>query len=77
MRACWLISFSLLKGGVRTPAAATVATIIGQAGDIVTEALGWVTETVTTMTTNPLILTFVLVSFVGLGVGLIRRMIRL
>lgn len=54
-----------------------MATIIGQAGDIVTEALGWVTETVTTITNNPLIMTFVLVAFVGLGVGLIRRMIRL
>ena len=66
------------KGGVRTTvSAASVATIIGQAGDIVTEALGWVTETVTTITNNPLIMTFVLVAFVGLGVGLIRRMIRL
>lgn len=54
-----------------------MATIIGQAGDIVTEALGWVTETVTTITSNPLIMTFVLVAFVGLGVGLIRRMIHL
>lgn len=60
-----------------TTASVTVSTIIGQAGDIVTEALGWVTETVTTMSSNPLILTFVLVSFVGLGVGLIRRMISL
>ncbi len=60
-----------------TPAATSVATIIGQAGDIVTEALSWVTETVTTITGSPLIMTFVLVAFVGLGVGLIRRMIRL
>ena len=66
------------KGGVwTTGSTASVATIIGQAGDIVTEALGWVTETVTTITNNPLIMTFVLVAFVGLGVGLIRRMIRL
>lgn len=51
--------------------------MIGQAGDIVTESLSWVSETVTTMTSNPLILCFVLVAFVGLGVGLIRRMIHL
>lgn len=60
-----------------TPAAVSVATIIGQAGDIVTESLSWVTETVTTITGAPLILTFVLVSFVGLAVGLIRRMIHM
>lgn len=55
----------------------TVSTIIGYAGDIVTEALGWVTEVASTIVSNPLIMTFVLVAFVGLGVGLIRRMIRL
>lgn len=66
-----------MKGGISTTASASVATIIGQAGDIVTEALGWVTETVTTISNNPLIMTFILVAFVGLGVGLIRRMIRL
>ena len=60
-----------------TPAAVSVASIIGQAGDIVTESLSWVTETVTTITGSPLILTFVLVSFVGLAVGLIQRMIQL
>lgn len=55
----------------------TVATIIGQAGDIVTEGLSWVKEVATTMTSEPLIMTFVLVTFVGMGVGLIRRMMRL
>lgn len=73
-----VLLFSFFERRVRTtPAATTVATIIGYAGDIVTESLTWVTETVTTMSNNPLILTFVLVAFVGLGVGLIRRMIRL
>lgn len=54
-----------------------MAAILSSAGDIVTEALSWVTETATTITSTPLILLFVLVAFVGLGVGLIRRMIRL
>lgn len=66
-----------MKGGGRTTSSTTVASTIGLAGDIVTEALSWVTESVTTMTENPLIMTFVLVAFVGLGVGMIRRMIRL
>lgn len=60
-----------------TTTAVTVSSIIGQAGDIVTEALSWVSEVTTTITGNPFILTFVLVAFVGLGVGLIRRMIHL
>lgn len=55
----------------------TVASIIGLAGDIVTEALSWVTEVGSTISSTPIILVFVLVSFVGLGVGLIRRMMRL
>lgn len=59
-----------------TPAV-TVTTIIGYAGDIVTEAYTWVTDTVSLIQSSPLILTFVLVAFVGLGVGLIRRMMRL
>lgn len=54
-----------------------MATIIGQAGDIVTEGLSWVGEVVNTITGSPYILVFTLVSFVGLGVGLVRRMIRL
>lgn len=58
-------------------ASTTVTTIIGYAGDIVTEALTWVTEVCATIVSEPLILTFVLVAFVGLGVGLIRRMIHL
>lgn len=59
-----------------TPAVVSVATILTAAGDVVTEALTWVSDVATTMTNTPLILTFVVVSFVGLGVGLIRRMMR-
>jgi len=59
-----------------TPAAVTVSTILTAAGEVVTEALSWVTEVATTMTNTPIILTFVVVAFVGLGVGLIRRMMR-
>lgn len=44
---------------------------------IVTEAIAWIGQFVTVITSNPLLLAFVLVSFVGLGVGLIRRMVRI
>lgn len=60
-----------------TPAAPTVASLLTSAGEIVTSALGWVSDTAATMSTTPIILVFVMVAFVGLGVGLIRRMMRL
>lgn len=58
-----------MEGGV------TVATILESAGLIVTEALSWLTETVTTVTGSPLLLMFVILGLVGTGVGLMRRII--
>lgn len=60
-----------------TATAATMATIISDVGSIVTAAQGWIGTYVTAITSNPLIEMFVIVGFVGLGVGLIRRLIRL
>lgn len=54
-----------------------MASLVASAGEIVTEALSWVSEVATTITSTPLILLFILVAFVGLGVGLIRRMMKL
>ena len=54
---------------------ATVATILESAGLIVTEALSWLTETVTAVTGSPLLLMFVILGLVGTGVGLMRRII--
>lgn len=69
---------SVQEGGVwTTTPTVTVSTLLTAAGDIVTSALGWVSDTATTMSTTPIILVFVMVAFVGLGVGLIRRMMRL
>jgi hypothetical protein len=42
----------------------------------VTEAIKWVGQFVTCITSNPLLLAFVIVAFVGLGVGLIKRLVR-
>ena len=44
---------------------------------MVTGAVSWITSYVGAVTTNPLILAFVIVAFVGLGVGLINRLIKL
>lgn len=60
-----------------TPAAGTLAAIIGDIGKIVTGSVSWVGSFVGAITDNPLILMFVIVGFVGLGVGLIKRLTRL
>lgn len=57
-------------------ATTTVATIVGNVTSLVTEAVKWVGSFATAITSNPLILTFVVVAFVGLGVGLIKRLTR-
>lgn len=59
-----------------TPAT-TMADILSAIGSIVTSAISWVGSFVTTITSNPLILLFVIVAFVGLGVGLLSRLLHL
>ena len=55
----------------------TLATLITDIGSMVTGAVSWITSYVGAVTSNPLILAFVIVAFVGLGVGLINRLIKL
>lgn len=54
-----------------------MAEILGQVTSFVTAAIGWIGSFVTCITDTPLLLMFVIVAFVGLGVGLIKRLIRL
>lgn len=54
-----------------------IAAILESITSVVTSAISWVGQFVSAITSNPLILLFVVVSFVGLGVGLINRLIRL
>lgn len=58
----------------QTPAT-TMSTIMTAVTTIVTEAIAWIGQFTAAITSNPLLLAFVVVSFVGLGVGLIRRII--
>lgn len=58
-------------------AAVTIATIVGNVTTLVTEAIKWVGSYVGVITSNPLLLMFVIVAFVGLGVGLIKRLVRI
>lgn len=57
--------------------AVTLSTILGYITQIVTAAVGWIGSFTTLISSTPLLLMFVLVAFVGLGVGLIRRIIAL
>lgn len=55
--------------------AMTLTQIISALTEIFTAAIGWVGTVVTTITSNPLLLIFVLIPLVGLGVGLFRRLL--
>lgn len=54
-----------------------MSTLMSNVGVIVENAIGWITDFCTVITANPLLLSFVVVAFVGLAVGLIKRLIRL
>ena len=58
-------------------ATVTVSTILTDVGSLVTAAVGWIGQYTTAITNNPLLLIFVVTAFVGLGVGLISRIIKL
>lgn len=56
---------------------ASMATVTGAVGSIVTASIGWINDFVGVVMDNPLLLFFVVMSAVGLGIGLIRRLISL
>ena len=55
----------------------TMESLMSAVGTLVTNSITWIGEFVTVITSNSLLLAFVITSFVGLGVGLINRLIRL
>lgn len=54
-----------------------MADIISAVSSLVTASVGWVNSFVDVITEQPLLLLFVITGFVGLGVALIKRLIRL
>lgn len=54
-----------------------MADIISAVTSLVTASIGWINSFVGVITAQPLLLMFVITAFVGLGVGLIKRLIRL
>lgn len=51
--------------------------IIAAVSSVVTAAVGWIGQFVTVITGNPILLIGIIVSFVGLGAGLIKRLMRI
>ena len=57
------------------PTAMTLTQIISALTEIFTAVIGYVGTVATTITSNPLLLIFVLIPIIGLGVGLFRRLL--
>lgn len=53
------------------------AGIIAEVTALVTASTGWIGSYLEVITDNPLLAMFVIVPFIGLGVGLLKRLIRL
>lgn len=54
-----------------------MADIISAVTSLVSASVGWVNSFVNVVTSQPLLLLFAITGFVGLGVGLLKRLIRL
>lgn len=54
-----------------------MAAILTNVTELVTAAISWIGLFVDCIVSQPLLLMFVVTAFVGLGVGLIKRIIRL
>ena len=54
-----------------------MADILTAVTSLVNAAVSWITTFCTAITGQPLLLLFVITSFVGLGVGLIKRLVKI
>lgn len=61
---------------VATSGGIQMSEIITATTSVVTAAIGWAGQFVTFITENPLVLLFTILSLVGLGAGLVMRLIR-
>lgn len=60
-----------------TPSAMTMNQIVENVGVLVTGVVDWMGEIINFVTANPLVMTFVTIGLVGLGVGLLSRVLGL
>ena len=68
---------SLLASSASTPTVTpmTMTDLLSSLGDVVTKALGWVTESVSTITSNPFILMTAGFLVLGGAVGILGRLL--
>lgn len=68
---------SILASSASTPTVTpmTMSDLLSSLGDVVTKALGWVTESVSTITSNPFILMTAGFLVLGGAVGILGRLL--
>lgn len=54
----------------------TMATVLSTITEVFTAAVGWVGTVAETVTSNPLLLIGVVIGFIGVGIGLFSRLLR-
>lgn len=55
----------------------TMTNVITDVGSIITASASWIQSAVSTVMSSPVLEFFLFVNFVGLGIGLFRRMTRI
>ena len=64
------------EGILQTPTTYTLATLLTDIGSVFSTAITWVGEVAEVIVSNPLLLIGCIIGFVGLGVGLFKRLMR-
>lgn len=59
------------------PAVTGMAAILTNITSLVTAAVGWIGQFITVITANPFLMLFIIMSVVGLGIGLLSRLLHL
>ncbi len=59
-----------------TAATMTMATVLSTITEVFTAAVGWVGTVSETVVNNPLLLVGVVITFIGTGIGLFSRLLR-
>lgn len=59
-----------------TSTAVTLTSLLGDITSIITQGISWIGSVITAITSNPLLLMFVLFGFIGTGIGLVKRIMR-
>lgn len=66
-----------MKGVFALDSSTTISTVLTAIGSVVTQAVTWAGDVVDFIAENPLIMVFVSIPLVGLGIGMVKRMISL